>query len=310
MLPAPFIMTTFDDFFTGPARDYLIRAVDLALEEDGPDLTAKAVFARGDRLAARIVAKEDSLVAGLPIADMVLARMGILGVTECEYPAKDGDAVPAGTLVGLFTGPAVGLLKAERVILNFLCHLSGIANLTARYVAALSGSRTQLLDTRKTLPGLRYPEKYAVLVGGGLNHRRTLAEMLMLKDNHIDRAGGIPQAVAAVRRAYPQGSPPLEVECRSLNEVRQAVELRPNRIMLDNMTMDQMREALAMIPQGIETELSGGVSLEALPELGALGADFISVGRVTHSAPYADFSMQIGVAAPSGPAPSSRNRSA
>jgi nicotinate-nucleotide pyrophosphorylase (carboxylating) len=286
-------MTTFDEFFTGPARDYLIRAVDLALEEDGQDLTAKAVFARGDRLTARIVAKEESLVAGLPIADMVLARMGILGVTQCEHPAKDGDLLKPGAVAALFTGPAVGLLKAERVILNFLCHLSGIANLTARYAAALSGSRTRLLDTRKTLPGLRYPEKYAVLVGGGLNHRRNLSEMLMLKDNHIDRAGGIPQAVAAVRSAFPHGGPPLEVECRTLDEVREAVSLSPSRIMLDNMTMDQMREALSLIPSEIETELSGGVSLEALPELGALGADFISVGRITHSAPYADFSMQI-----------------
>lgn len=289
-------MSSFNDYFTGKAREFLDRAVDLALEEDGPDLTAKAVFARGDRLSARIVAKEDTLVAGLPIADVVFERMGILSVAAREYPAKDGDRVAPGTVVALFTGPAVGLLKAERVILNFLCHLSGIANLTARYAAALSGTRTRLLDTRKTLPGLRYPEKYAVLVGGGVNHRRDLTEMLMLKDNHIDRAGGIPQAVAAVRRAYPEGVPPLEVECRTLDEVRQAVALKPERIMLDNMTLDQMRQALTLIPEGIETELSGGVSLEALPELGALGADYVSVGRITHSAPYADFSMQLATA--------------
>lgn len=286
-------MTSFTQYFTGPARDFLLRAVDLALEEDGPDLTAKAVFVRGDRLTARIVAKEHTLVAGLPIADIVLERMGILSVTQCDYRAADGQRVAPGDVVALFTGPAVGLLKAERVILNFLCHLSGIANLTARYVAALSGTRTRLLDTRKTLPGLRYPEKYAVLMGGGCNHRRDLAEMLMLKDNHIDRAGGIPQAVAAVRRAFPDSRPPLEVECRTLEEVRQAVAEAPERIMLDNMTPDEMREALALIPSSIETELSGGVTLDALPALGALGADFISVGRITHSAPYADFSMQL-----------------
>ena len=286
----------FHDYFTGPARDYLLRAVELALDEDGPDLTAKAVFVRGDRLTARIVAKEDTLVAGLPIADYVLESMGILSVTDREYLVQDGGRVASGEVVALFTGPAVGLLKAERVILNFLCHLSGIATLTARYAAALSASPTRLLDTRKTLPGLRYPEKYAVLVGGGLNHRRNLAEMLMLKDNHIDRAGGIPQAVAAVRNAFPAGSPPLEVECRTLDEVRQAVAERPSRIMLDNMTLDQMRQALSMIPKDIETELSGGVSLENLPALGALGADFVSVGRITHSAPYADFSMQLAKA--------------
>ncbi|MBI4804006.1 MAG: carboxylating nicotinate-nucleotide diphosphorylase [Desulfovibrio sp.] len=286
-------MTTFDDYFSGPARDFLLKAVDLALDEDGPDLTAKAVFTRGDRLSAKIVAKEETLVAGLPIADIVFERMGILSVTDRDYPAKDGDRLTAGAVAAQFLGPAVGLLKAERVILNFLCHLSGIANLTASYAAALAGSRTRLLDTRKTLPGLRYPEKYAVLIGGGLNHRRNLAEMLMLKDNHIDRAGGIPQAVAAVRRAHAAGSPPLEIECRTLEEVTQAVALHPERIMLDNMTLDQMRQALTMIPEGIETELSGGVTLENLPALGALGADYISVGRITHSAPYADFSMQI-----------------
>jgi nicotinate-nucleotide pyrophosphorylase (carboxylating) len=307
-------MPSFDAFFTGKARDYLLRAVDLALDEDGPDLTARAVFSPEDLLTARIVAKEETLVAGLPIADLVFERMGIFRVVDRDFLATDGDLVRTGTVVAMFTGPAEGLLKAERVILNFLCHLSGIANHTARYVSALLGSRTRLLDTRKTLPGLRYPEKYAVLVGGGLNHRLDLTEMLMLKDNHIDRAGGIPQAVAAVRRAFPGGPPalkaecppggeerrdspgcrpPLEVECRTLDEVRQAVAQGPERIMLDNMTLDQMRQALALIPEGIETEISGGVSLESLPTLGALGADFVSVGRVTHSAPYADFSMQL-----------------
>ncbi len=286
-------MISFDDYFTGPARQHLERAVDLALDEDGPDLTALAVFAPQDRLRARIVAKQDTLVAGLPIADVVLARMGILADTARDYRARDGQRIPAGSVAAVLTGPAAGLLKAERVILNFLCHLSGIANLTARYAAALEGSRTRLLDTRKTLPGLRWPEKYAVLMGGGLNHRRTLAEMLMLKDNHIDRAGSIPAAVAALRRAYPTDMPPLEIECRSLEEVRQAVAQRPQRIMLDNMDPERMRQALDMIPPGIETEISGGVSLETLPALAGLGADYVSVGRITHSAPYADFSMQL-----------------
>jgi len=302
-------MQSFHEFFTGKALGFLHRAVDLALEEDGPDLTARAVFAPHDRLTARIRAKEPTLAAGLPIADVVFERMGLLADVRRDYFAQDGDlALPEGAeppcpemarrtrrgpVVALFDGPAEGLLKAERVILNFLCHLSGIANLTARYVSALEGSRTRLLDTRKTLPGLRFPEKYAVRVGGGVNHRMDLAEMLMLKDNHIDRAGGIPQAVAAVRRAWPQGGPPLEVECRTLDEVREAVRLSPRRIMLDNMDQDQMREALALIPEAIETELSGGVSLDALPALARLGADFVSVGRITHSAPYADYSMQL-----------------
>lgn len=286
----------FEAFFTGPAREYLIRAIDLALEEDGPDLTSQAVFAPDDRLAARIVAKQDSLVAGLPILPLVLERMGDAARCEVAFFAADGDAVPDRTVVAAITGPAVTLLKAERVMLNFLCHLSGIANRVRQATAALGGGRTRLLDTRKTLPGLRYPEKYAVLVGGGVNHRKNLAEMLMFKDNHIDRAGGIPQAMAALRKAY-QGKmdkmPPVEIECRTLEEVGQAVAERPARIMLDNMDMETMRKALSMVPQGIETEVSGGVDLAALASIATLGADFVSVGRITHSAPSADFSMLL-----------------
>jgi len=291
----------FEDFFQGPAREFLVRAIDLALEEDGPDLTAEAVFAPGDRLAARIVAKQDTLVAGLPIARLVIERLGEADRCRVEPLVAEGAFVANRTVVATLGGPAVTLLKAERVILNFLCHLSGVANRVAQAVAALPGSRTRLLDTRKTLPCLRYPEKYAVLVGGGVNHRRNLAEMLMLKDNHIDRAGGIPQAMAAVRRAYrdrPEAMPPVEIECRTLDEIRQAVAERPSRIMCDNMDLDTMRQALALIPAGIETEASGGVTQEALAGIAALGPDFVSVGRVTHSAPSADFSMLLEETSP------------
>jgi nicotinate-nucleotide pyrophosphorylase (carboxylating) len=286
----------FDGFFQGPARHFLLRAIDLALEEDGPDLTSMAVFAPTDRLAASIVAKEDTLVAGLPIAPLVIERMGQTDRCDITLSAADGDHVPNRTVVASLVGPAVTLLKAERVILNFLCHLSGIANKVSLAVAALAGTKTRLLDTRKTLPGLRYPEKYAVLIGGGKNHRKDLAEMLMLKDNHIDRAGGIPQAVAALRKAYQNSMdkmPPVEIECRTLAEVGQAIAERPRRIMLDNMDPGAMRQALAMVPAGIETEVSGGVDLAALAGIGALGPDFVSVGRITHSAPSADFSMLL-----------------
>jgi len=286
-------MRSFDQFFTGTARECLERAVDLALYEDGPDRTSEAIFSPSDILRAVIVAKQDSLVAGLPVADVVFARMGILDLVTRRYHAREGLRVPSGTVVAEFTGPAAGLLGAERVILNFFCHMCGVANMTSRHAGALSGGSAMLLDTRKTLPGLRYPAKYAVRVGGGHNHRMNLSDMLMLKDNHIDRAGGVPSAVRAVRRVHPAGSIPLEVECRTLEEVRQAVALTPERIMLDNMTPDQMREALSLIPQSIETEISGGVTLEALPSLGELGARFVSVGRITHSAPYADFSMRM-----------------
>jgi nicotinate-nucleotide pyrophosphorylase (carboxylating) len=286
----------FEAFFHGPAREFLLRAVDLALEEDGEDLTSLAVFSPDDRLAARIVAKQDTLVAGLPILPLVLTRMGEAARCDVRFFAADGDAVPDRTVVAAIDGPAVTLLKAERVMLNFLCHLSGIANRVAQAVQALAGSKTRLLDTRKTLPGLRYPEKYAVLVGGGVNHRKNLSDMLMFKDNHIDRAGGIPQAMAALRKAYygrMELLPPVEIECRTLAEVAQAVAEKPARIMLDNMDAATMRLALAQIPPGIETEVSGGVDLPALAAIGTLGADFVSVGRITHSAPSADFSMLL-----------------
>jgi nicotinate-nucleotide pyrophosphorylase (carboxylating) len=286
----------FEAFFAGQARQFLVRAIDLALEEDGPDLTSRAIFSPDDRLRATIVAKQDTLVAGLPILPLVLERMGDAASCQTELRAADGDRVANRTVVAVIDGPAVTLLKAERVMLNFLCHLSGIANRVAEAVAALAGSKTRLLDTRKTLPGLRYPEKYAVRVGGGVNHRMDLAAMLMLKDNHVDRAGGIPQAMAAVRAAYrdhPADLPPVEIECRTLDEVAQAVAERPARLMLDNMDPATMRQALALVPAGIETEVSGGVDISALAAIGALGADFVSVGRITHSAPSADFSMLL-----------------
>jgi nicotinate-nucleotide pyrophosphorylase (carboxylating) len=185
-------------------------------------------------------------------------------------------------------------------MLNFITHISGIANLTARYVKELEGSGTRLLDTRKTLPGLRYPEKYGVLVGGGVNHRFSLEDMLMLKDNHIDAAGGITPAVARLRETC-ANELPIEVECRGLEEVREAVACGVRRVMLDNMTGNgdgsDLVQALALIPEHIEVEISGGVSLEniaalAVPDL-PRKPDFISVGRLTHSAPAADFSMRI-----------------
>jgi len=289
-------LAAFDDYFSGHARRYLLAAIELALSEDGPDLTSLAVFSPHDVLRARIVAKEDSLVVGLPIVPLVLSALCALDACDLDFPVAEGARVAKGTVVCRLTGPAVAVLKSERVMLNFISHLSGIANLTARYVAALSGTNTRLLDTRKTLPGLRYPEKYAVTVGGGVNHRANLADMLMLKDNHIDRAGGIPQAMAALRKTYENGMemmPPVEIECRSLEEVAQAVAENPARIMFDNMDPPTMRRARALVPPGIETEASGGVDLDSIAAVAASGTDFVSVGRITHSAPAADFSMQL-----------------
>ncbi|WP_027183427.1 carboxylating nicotinate-nucleotide diphosphorylase [Desulfovibrio inopinatus] len=289
---------SFDSFFQGKARHYLVTTIDLALEEDGRDLTSEAVFSPTDILDAKIIVKQNAVVAGLPILPIVIERMGATNDVTLELHVRDGDTVSDRTLIATMRGPAAVLLKAERVMLNFIAHLSGIATMTAEYVAAMGKTKTRLLDTRKTIPGLRYPEKYAVLMGGGSNHRLDLEKMFMLKDNHVDKAGGITPAVEALRQfcasaIFDGSSPPIEVECRTLDEVREAVSLRPERIMLDNMEPSVMKEALSLIPEGIETEISGGVSMDKLSELAALGADFISIGKITHSAPSTDFSMLI-----------------
>ena len=283
---------TFATFFAGQARRFLLQCLESALAEDGVDLTSRAVFGPGDRCSAELVAKERAVAAGLPLAALVLDLVEPGAGAGVALHAADGNELAPGTVAATLDCPTLALLKAERVFLNLICRLSGIATLTARYVRLLEGTGTRLLDTRKTTPGLRHAEKYAVLCGGGENHRMDLEEMLMLKDNHIDRAGGITPALAALRRAYAP-CPPIEVECRTLDEVREAVAGGVDRIMLDNMDPQTMRRALALIPAAIASEVSGGVSLDTIREIALLGPTFISVGRLTHSAPAADFSLRL-----------------
>ena len=281
----------------GEAGDFARQLVRLAMDEDGSDLTSLGIFAPEAESVAHIVAKQDSLLAGLPLISLVLAEMGMDRPCSCwEALTPEASIVAKGTNLARLWGPTCVLLKAERVILNLITHRSGIANLTRRYVDELEGTGVRLLDTRKTLPGQRYLEKYAVRVGGGCNHRMNLAEMLMLKDNHIDAAGSITAAVAALRARY-EPCPPIEVECRTAQEVEEAFAARPERILLDNMNAVQLSKVLPLIPLCIEAEISGGVELDNIRELAlassARPADFISVGRITHSAPVADFSMKI-----------------
>ena len=278
---------------------HLLSILELSLAEDGPDLTTEGVFGPGDRLQAIIVAKEQTIIAGLPVIPLVM-DLCAAHPEELSYTwqslAKEGEEVAKGSIVARISGPARQVLRAERVILNFVSHLCGIANLTRRYAEKLEGTGVRLLDTRKTMPGLRYPDKSAVLCGGGHNHRRNLAEMLMLKDNHIDAAGSMTKAVELLRGRY-NPCPPIEVECRNLDEISEAVACRVDRIMLDNMTPDMLPEALEMIPSFIETEISGGVSLDTIRAYATVSTvrkpDFISVGRITHSAVTADLSMRI-----------------
>ena len=285
----------FGSFFQGEARDFLLWNIRLSLAEDGEDLTSRAVFAPEHRSEAVIVAKQDSLVVGLPIIPMTLAEAEAYEAGEWTWKplALEGSPVKNGDQVARIEGNTRLLFKAERVLLNYIMQLSGVANLTALYVRELEGTGSRLLDTRKTYPGLRYPQKYAVRMGGGLNHRLGLDKMLLLKDNHIDAAGSVSRAVEMARRGGPEGLG-LEVECRSLDEVQEAVALKVDRLMLDNMDSQTLSRAMELIPPGIETEVSGGVGLESLSSLAGLkprGPDFISVGRLTHSAPAADFSL-------------------
>ncbi len=287
----------FTRFFQGRARDFLLRAVRAALAEDGADLTANAVFPAEAGMRAAIVAKEWAVPAGLPIIPMILEETARLeaGDWSAHLLVEDGHELAAGTEVCRLEGSARVLLRAERVILNFLTHLSGVSGLTRQYVKALEGTGVCLLDTRKTLPGLRFPEKYAVLAGGGRNHRLDLSEMLMLKDTHIDAAGSINAAVARLAGAYAP-MPPLEIECRTPAEADEAARCNPTRIMLDNMDPAAEAEALDRIPAHIEVEISGGVTLENIGRRARPASrrkpDFISVGRLSHSAPAADFSMR------------------
>lgn len=291
----------FAEYFRGDAREHLLSLLRLALAEDGPDLTSEGIFSSDDRIRAIIIAKERTLVAGLPVIPLVLnlcaARPDQLSYNWQAF-VKEGDEVSKGTTVAQIVGTAPQVLRAERIILNMVCRMSGIANLTREYVQALEGTGVRLLDTRKTLPGSRYPDKYAVRVGGGENHRMNLSEMLMIKDNHVDAAGSITAAVNALRQKYTP-CPPIEVECRTAAEVSEAVHCAVERIMLDNMTPEMLDSALALVPAHIETEISGGVTLESIRKLAAGGLrhpTFISVGRITHSAPVADFSMKLALA--------------
>jgi nicotinate-nucleotide pyrophosphorylase (carboxylating) len=288
----------FSEYFRADRYEQLLRLVQLALDEDGPDRTSNAVFPATARMRAGIVAKKPTLVAGLPVIAQVMdACVNEQPDTDPRYHWQafrpEGEHVPAGTAIAAIDGAARHLLRAERTILNIVSRLCGIAELTSRHVQALEGTGVRLLDTRKTQPGMRCLNKYAVHAGGGVNHRFSLADMLLLKDNHIDAAGSMAGAVALLRDACPL---PLEVECRTRDEVLEAVRCKADRIMLDNMDAEELSRALALVPPGIETEISGNVTLENIRALAMIGPrrpDFISVGRLTHSAAAADLSMRL-----------------
>ncbi len=268
--------------------------IELALREDlgeVGDLSSKATLPDDTRLRGRIVAKADGVIAGLPLVAMVYKQVD--PTVEVHLTSHDGDTVTRGTLVGEVEGKGQSVLTGERVALNFLQRLSGIATLTAQFVGAAKGTKTVILDTRKTTPGWRLLEKYAVTQGGGQNHRIGLYDMVMIKDNHIDGAGSITKVVEAVRAYQPATGVPIEVEVRNLDELREVLPLNVDRVLLDNMSDDQMREAVVITNGRVKLEASGNMSLERVASVAATGVDFISVGVLTHSAPALDLSMKI-----------------
>ncbi len=263
-----------------------------AIDEDvGPgDVTTLAVVAPGRQAEAYITAKQELILAGVEIAEAVFRQVDkdIAWWAKCS----DGTRVAVGEIVAEVAGQAQGLLTAERTALNLLQHLSGIATLTAKYVALLKPYNTKLKDTRKTIPGLRELEKYAVKCGGGENHRFGLFDAILIKDNHIAFAGGIAEAIKLTRQNAPTGWP-IEIETQDLNQVEQAVISGAEVIMLDNMDIADLAQAIKLIAGRAKTEVSGGISGEHIIEIAKLGVDFISMGKLTHSAPAVDIHMQL-----------------
>ncbi len=265
--------------------------IDRALREDiGPgDVTTGATVPAGARGRGAIVAKAHGVICGLPVASAVFRAVdeGI----SLSPRARDGEPVQPGDVVAVVEGSLRGILTAERTALNFLARLSGIATLTARFVEAVAPYRAVILDTRKTTPGWRYLEKYAVRCGGGRNHRMGLYDMVLIKDNHIAVCGSITEAVRRVRTAG--AALPVEVEVRNLEELREALELGVDRILLDNFAVEEIAEAVRIAAGRVPLEASGGVTLENVAEIAATGVDYISVGALTHSAPALDLSLEL-----------------
>ena len=275
---------------TSLAVSYYREIVEHALLEDRArtDITSDAIVP-ADRLArGMFLAKQPCVVAGLDVAAEAFRQVD--PALTFQPVARDGDACAAGARLADVEGPARSLLAAERTALNFLQHLCGIATMTRRFVDAAAG-RITILDTRKTLPNLRQLEKYAVRCGGGTNHRFGLHDGVLIKDNHIRVAGGIAEAVRRVReRHYPL---PVEVETESLQQVTEALDAGADIIMLDNFSDADMNDAVALIAGRARVEISGGVTFDRLPAIAALGADCVSIGALTHSAPAADISLEI-----------------
>ena len=268
--------------------DQLIR---MALQEDitSEDVSTNAVMPTATKGTVELIAKEDGVIAGLDIYARVFTILD--EITEIDFYCKDGDEVKKGELMATVTGDIRVLLSGERVALNYLQRMSGIATYTRQVAKLLEGSKVTLLDTRKTTPNCRVFEKYAVRVGGGCNHRYNLSDGVLLKDNHIGAAGSVTKAIQ-MAKAYAPFVRKIEIEVETLEQVKEAVEAGADIIMLDNMTPEVMKQAVELIDGRAQTECSGNITKENIQKIREIGVDFVSSGALTHSAPILDISMK------------------
>lgn len=270
----------------------MARLVSLALAEDiGPgDATSLSTLPEGLEVRARIIAKASGVVSGLAVMTEVFAQLD--PAVSVHRHVDEGEAVEADRPIADVSGLAIAVLAGERTALNFLQRMSGIATTTRRFVDQVRGTRAVILDTRKTVPGLRMLDKEAVRAGGGQNHRMGLYDMVLVKDNHIEACGSITAAVARVRSGA-HAALPLEVECRTEADVREAVALGPDRILLDNMDVDLVRRSMELVAGKVPLEVSGNINLDNVRSYAETGVSFISVGALTHSVRALDISLQV-----------------
>ena len=264
-----------------------------ALAEDlqgGEDITSVATVSGTEKVVADFVARKSGVIAGIDIARAVLIEVGL---SDIAVFVQDGAHVEAGKVLLTVRGDTRAILLAERTALNFLGHLSGIATLTRRWVDQVSGTDCLIRDTRKTTPGMRLLEKYAVRMGGGTNHRMSLSDAALIKDNHIAAAGGVVAAFAQVHAKYPDS--PIEIEVDTLEQLQQVLPLKPDLILLDNMNPEQCAQAVAITAGRCKLEASGGISLESAKAYALSGVDYLAIGALTHSAPVLDIGLDLRV---------------
>ena len=268
-----------------------IDLIKRAIAEDlagGVDVTSTSTISADSVSVADFTSRKSGVLAGI---DMVIATLKEVGLTDIQVKKNDGDSLKPGDVILTVTGNTRAILLAERTALNFVGHLSGIASLTSQWVAAVAGTKCKVRDTRKTTPGYRQLEKYAVRMGGGTNHRMSLSDAALIKDNHIAAAGGVSQAFSAVRSAFPDA--PIEIEVDTLDQLREVLPLKPDLVLLDNMEPALCAQAVSIVNGAVKLEASGGISIENAKDFADSGVDYIAIGALTHSAPVLDIGLDL-----------------